>query len=476
MTASPIPLVVDLDGTLLNSDLLLEGSMALVRNSPLQALHPLRWVMGGKAALKEQLAQSAEIDITVLPWNETLLAQLRVEKSAGRTLVLATASHRLLADRIAAYLGLFSEVIATEAGHNLSAHAKRDELIKRYGERRFDYVGNSHADLPVWAAAREAWVVNASARVSALARAQGNVTQTFSKNPVGLGDWVTALRLHQWLKNLLVFVPLLASQRISEDGFLSQALLAFFLFGLCASSVYVLNDLLDLSDDRHHPSKRFRPFASGRLSISAGALASPLLLMVSFGVAYWLLPIQFVWVLACYYLLTLGYSLILKRFMAIDVIALAMLYTLRIVAGGVALGLAITSWLMAFSMFIFLSLALIKRFAELHDAQQRGLTGKTRGRGYQTDDLPMISSLGAASGYLSVMVLALYIDEPTTLALYAHPKLIWLACPLLLLWVTRIWMLAHRGQMHDDPVVFAIRDRFSLAIGAAFVLVFWLAN
>lgn len=470
------PLVVDLDGTLLRSDLLLETGMAFVRGQPLAALKPLGWLVRGKAALKEELARATDIDVSVLPYDDALVARLAAEKRGGRSLVLATASHRLLAGRIAAHLGLFDEVLATADDHNLSAHNKRNALVARFGEKGFDYAGNSRDDLPVWAAARQAWVVNANAGIERRARAQGNVAEVIRSTAGGARDWLQALRLHQWPKNLLIFVPLLAAHRLADVALLWQGMLAFLFFGLCASSVYLLNDLLDLADDRHHPGKRRRPFAAGRLSISAGLLAFPVLLAAAFAGALLWLPPEFAGVLAAYYTCTLAYSLALKRYMVIDVIALAMLYTLRIIAGSAALGLPLTFWVLAFSMFIFLSLALIKRYAELHDAQRNGNNGKARGRGYYPDDLAMISSLGAASGYLSVMVLALYIHDQSTVSLYSHPQWIWLACPLLLFWITRAWMLTHRGQMHDDPVVFAIRDRISLATGALFGLVFWAAS
>lgn len=470
------PLVVDLDGTLLRSDLLLETAVAFVRSEPLSVLKPLGWLAGGKAALKEQLARATDIDVTVLPYDDAVLARLAAEKRDGRRLVLATASHELLAERVATHLGLFDEVLATADGHNLSAHNKRDTLLARFGDKGFDYLGNSADDLPVWAAARQAWLVNAGSAVERRARAQGNVTGVIGRPAAGTQQWLKALRLHQWPKNLLIFVPLLAAHRLTDPALVWQGVLAFLFFGLCASSVYLLNDLLDLADDRHHPAKRQRPFAAGHLSIGAGLLAFPALLAGAFAGALLLLPTEFAGVLAAYYLVTLTYSLVLKRHMAVDVITLAMLYTLRIVAGAAALGLSPTSWMLAFSMFIFLSLALIKRYTELHDAQRRGHNGKARGRGYYADDLPMVSSLGAASGYLAVMVLALYIDDQATAALYTHPQLIWLACPLLLFWITRAWMLAHRGQMHDDPVIFAIRDRTSLVTGALFGLVFWIAT
>ena len=469
------PLVVDLDGTLLRSDLLLETGMVFVRNQPLRLFKTISWLAKGKAVLKEGLANATQIDVSMLPYDPAVIELIETGRRSGRTIVLATASHHSLAERIAEHLQLFDRVLASNTERNLSAHCKRDLLVECYGEGGFDYAGNSHDDIPVWASARQAYVVNPEPGVERRARAQGNVERVILSNPSDLKDWLKALRLHQWMKNALIFVPLLAAHQLANPLLLWQGMLAFLFFGLCASSVYLLNDLLDLADDRHHHSKRHRPFAAGRLSIKSGLLAFPILLAGAFAGALLFLPWQFSGVLAAYYILTLAYSLSLKRHMAVDVIALAMLYTMRIIAGAAAFSLSLTFWMLAFSMFIFLSLALVKRYAELREARRKGHTEKTRGRGYYPDDLEMISSLGAASGYLAVMVLALYIHDQTTVALYAHPHVIWLACPLLLFWITRIWMLTHRGQMHDDPVVFAIRDRTSLMVGILFSLVFWVA-
>jgi len=287
--------------------------------------------------------------------------------------------------------------------------------------------------------------------------------------------WVRAVRVHQWLKNLLVFVPLLAGHQFGSPAVLLNGLAAFILFSCSASCAYLLNDLLDLNHDRLHPHKSRRPFASGQLPVKTGLLAFPMLLVFAFGCAYWLLPWQFTVALAAYYFASVAYSFWLKRFVVVDVVTLAMLYTLRIIAGALVFHLVLTFWMLAFSMFIFLSLALAKRYTELFGARSRGDTEQTRGRGYYPQDLGMISSLGAASGYLSVMVLALYIQDQNTTVLYRHPQLIWLACPLLLFWVSWIWMLTHRGEMNDDPVVFAVRDRTSLVVGVLFGLVFWVA-
>ena len=392
---------------------------------------------------------------------------------------MATASHRLFTERVAAHLGCFDAVLASESGLNLIGVNKRDALLARYGERGFDYAGDSSDDLPVWAAARRAYVVGASHRVESLARKVGNVEYVSTDARGGLDHlklWLKALRWHQWIKNLLVFVPIFAAHRLADLDSLAQATLAFALFSLCASSVYLTNDLLDLPDDRHHPSKRGRPFAAGHLSLWHGIWVAPVLLFAAFALALLCQPLAFAGVLAGYAILTLAYSLALKRLMAFDVISLSILYSLRIFAGAAAIGVSVSFWLLLFSTFIFLSLALVKRHAELGRERDKGKVEKTCGRGYYPKDLEMISALGAAAGYLSVMVLALYIRDPGTMAFYRHPQIIWLACPLLLFWMTRVWLITHRREMHDDPVVFALRDRISQIVGLLFCAVFLAAT
>jgi 4-hydroxybenzoate polyprenyltransferase/phosphoserine phosphatase len=469
-------LVVDLDGTLLRSDLLMETAMAFLRSQPLKVFKLLGWLLRGKAALKEGLALETWIDVSVLPYDTHVIEMIKTEQANGRMIVLATASHVSLAERIAEHLQLFDLVLASNANRNLSGHNKRDLLVAHFGEGGFDYVGNSKEDLPIWKVSRSAHVVNPDRGVESRVCAMSDVQPTLRTNTLKLRDWRKAMRLHQWLKNALIFVPLLASHRFTQFELMRDGVFAFFCFGLCASSVYILNDLLDLGDDRHHKSKCNRPFASGRLSIKAGLFAVPALLILAFGAALTLLPWQFSAVMAAYYVVTLAYSLKLKRLMAVDVIVLAMLYTARIIAGVAAFSLTLTFWILAFSMFIFLSLAMVKRYAELRDARVREVTTLARGRGYYPGDLDMIASLGASSGYLAVMVLALYIQDVKTTELYVTPHVIWLACPLLLFWVTRVWMLTHRGDMNEDPVVFAMRDRISQMIGAVFLLMFWIAS
>ncbi|MEK7888706.1 UbiA family prenyltransferase [Burkholderia contaminans] len=469
------PLVVDLDGTLLRSDILVESGFSYLKSYPLRSFSPLLWLAGGgKPALKSALAARIDLDVSVLPYDPQIVAWLKEEHASGRTIVLATASHEKYAHEIAQHLGLFDEVFATDDQVNLSSHMKKDRLVARFGEQGFDYAGNSRDDLPVWRAAERAYVVNAPAAVRRTAEKAGNVERVFETCPPALKTWARSLRIHQWLKNLLIFLPLLAGHMLGSAQLIGDAALAFVAFGLCASSVYLLNDLLDLEDDRHHPTKRRRPLASGALPLMYGLAAFPVLLVSAFTLAFTVLPWRFSAVLLGYYALTLLYSTILKRLVMIDVVVLAMLYTVRIVAGTTAIAVHLTFWLLAFSMFIFLSLALVKRYAELFSMKKRGLS-QTRGRGYIASDLEVVSSLGSAAGYLSVLVLAMYIQDPKTAHLYSHPQIIWLACPLLLYWISRTWIIAHRGHMHDDPIVFAVRDWVSLIVIGLCGLVFWAA-
>ena len=468
------PLIVDLDGTLIRSDLLFQTLFAYIKHNALGAFDAFYWLSKGKANLKAQLANRVTIDATLLPYNEAVIEFIKSKKKQ-HPVILATASHRIYAEQIALHLDFFDRVIATEGEVNLSATTKRDVLVSEFGVQGFDYIGNSHDDLVVWKASRKAYLVNVCRCVESQARVQGNVEKVISCKPSPVRPFFKAIRLHQWLKNLLIFIPLLAAHQFSNPHLLLQVVSAFLFFGFCASSVYLLNDLLDMEDDRHHPTKRHRPFVSGHLSVKTGIVTALFLLITAFSGAYLFLPWQFTTALGGYYLLTLGYSLFLKRVMTADIIALAVLYTVRIVAGSFACGLVPTFWILAFSMFLFLSLALVKRYAELHDQRLKGKSDKTSGRGYFPSDLEMISSLGASSGYLSVMVLALYIQDKTTITLYGKPEIIWIAVPLLLFWISRIWMLTHRGQMHEDPVLFAIKDRVSLIVGVLFASIFMLA-
>ena len=466
-----IPLCVDLDGTLLRSDLLLESALALLRRNPLYAFCFLVWLGRGKANLKRQIAQRAQPDIGTLPYDQRVLDWLRA--STQRRRILCTAADARLAQAVADHVGGFDEILASDGERNLAGRGKADILLARYGERGFDYAGNAAADLHVWRHARRAIVVNARPGLEARARAACEVERVFEPDGARWRTWLVALRLHQWPKNLLVFVPLLAAHRLLDPAAVLNSVIAFFAFCLCASAAYVLNDLLDLDADRRHPRKRLRPFAAGRLPIGAGLAAAPLLTLAAFAVAS-LLPARFLPVLLAYGVTTLTYSLLLKRIAMLDVVTLAALYTIRIIGGAVAIPVPASFWLLTFSMFLFLSLAMVKRYAEV---QRVAATAQTHvaGRGYHVGDLALIQSLGVGSGLLSVLVLAFYIDSTASEALYRRYHLLWLLTPLLLYWISRVWLLARRGRMHDDPVVFALTDKVSLGVLVAFAAVVVLA-
>ncbi len=459
------PLCVDLDGTLIRSDLLLESLLQLVKRNPLYLLCVPLWLSRGKAVLKSEIAARVKINPALLPYNRELISWLEGEKNRGRELWLCTAADARLADTVARHLGLFAGVLASDSRVNLAGERKRAALVQRFGSEAFDYCGNEERDLVVWRSARGAVIVTASHSLAQDVERHVPVLQTFATRSRPVHSLLRALRPHQWVKNALVLVPLLTAHRLGDPSMLARGLLAVAAFCLCASSMYVINDLLDVEADRAHPRKAERPFAAGDLSLATGFAVAPVLLAAAALISVFL-PFKFQLALGAYFGLTIGYSFKLKRILVIDAVALAGLYTLRIIAGAGAAGIALSFWLLLFSVFLFLSLALVKRYAEL-DALRRQQRLRAAGRGYRVEDLAVLQSFGTAAGYLSVLVLALYINSPEVAALYRHPKVIWMLCVLMLYWISRVWMTAHRGGMHHDPIVYALRDRVSLALGLA---------
>lgn len=457
------PLAVDMDGTLLLSDTLHESLLALLRVNPLYLFVFPLWLLRGRAHFKRAVARRIVPDPATLAFNEPFLAWLR-EQHGRRSIVLCTAADAAVARAVSAHVGVFDDVLSSDGRENLAGDGKAAALVQRFGERGFDYAANARIDAAAWAHARQAIVVNAAPAVERAAARVGTVARTFPRSAAPATTALRALRPHQWAKNLLVFVPVLTAHLAFDTGALAHALLAFVAFCLCASSVYVVNDLVDLPSDRAHPRKRHRPFASGALPTVFGMVAAPLLALAAFAIAA-ALPSRFLLVLVAYFALTFAYSLWFKRIELLDVVVLASLYTGRIVAGAFAIAVPLSFWLLAFSMFLFLSLALVKRHAELALVREHGRTDAV-GRGYRVEDLPLLATLGGASGYLSVLVLALYINSRESAALYDEPQLLWLLCPLLLYWISRVWLLTTRGRMHDDPVLFALRDPASLVVAA----------
>ena len=470
--SSKLPLVVDLDGTLIRSDLLIESFLLLIKQNPLNLFWVFVWLLKGKAHLKSEIAKRVDMLVELLPYNMELIDYLQLQKANGREIILATASHQRYAHAVAQHLGVFDDVLASDEMRNLSGSVKRAALTERYGEKNYVYAGNAAVDLKVWTHCHQAIVVAGEDLVN---RAEKLCPIELHLKPTkpGLKVVLKALRVHQWVKNALIFVPLLTSHQITNVGYLIDGLLAFLAFSFCASSVYFLNDMLDLNDDRRHATKRNRPFAAGTLSLLFGLFGTPILLIVSALITLQL-PSQFALVLGIYYIMTVAYSFSLKRMVMIDAITLAALYTIRIVAGAAAVAVTLSFWLLSFAVFVFLSLAIVKRYTELMKLREKSVR-KALGRGYQVEDLELLSSLGGSAGYISVLVLALYINSPDVKALYTHPELMWPACMVMLYWVSRIWIIAHRGNMDDDPIVFALKDKISVVCGGLIGLFMMLA-
>ena len=471
-----VPLCVNFDGTLIKTGLFWEYLVRLLRQNPLWILPVIyRWPRD-RMFLERQLARHISLDPITLPYNKPFVAFLREQKNAGRKLVLVTASRREVALSLTSHLGLFNEVLGSDDKTCLHNAAKLKALNEKFGQRGFDYAGNSFADLAVWRGARVAIVVNARAslvkKVSGCAKL-GPVFKSTSSLRVAL---FRSMRPHQWVKNVIVFAPLIAAHKLDESWLLLRDGRAFLVFCLCASGVYLVNDLVDLDVDRRHPTKKNRPLAAGNLPLPIGLMLGPLLLVAGLCAAVqlsWL----FAGVTAAYLILTTAYSWWVKQVVLLDVFFLAGLYTIRLVAGSAATGIVNSSWLLMFSIFIFLSLALVKRYVELADANKNE-PGKSAGagRGYQAHDLELVASLGAGSGYLAALVLALYVNSDQVTKLYTHQNLLLLVCPLMLYWISRVWLLAHRGQMHDDPVVFTLKDKTSYAVGLLICLILFLAT
>lgn len=462
-----VPLCVDLDGTLIKTDLLLESFLALVKANPLNLFRCFGWLLKGKAHLKAEIAKRVDLDITILPYNEKVLAMLAAERANGRDIHLCTAADQILAFKVSEHLGGFGSVFASDGTVNLSSANKCKKLEEAFGHQGFDYIGDSRDDIAVWKSSRNGYVTSTGRIFKAALGVNSNV-QSIDSNNISIGKVLKAMRVYQWVKNVLVFVPLLTSHRFVDGDAVIASIMAFFAFSLCASSVYLLNDMLDLESDRRHERKRHRPFASGQLSLMTGMILTVVLLAAAVSIAVFL-PAKFMLVIACYYLLTLAYSFVLKKLLLVDVFALASLYTSRIMAGGAAAMIPLSSWLIMFSITIFLSLAFLKRYAELDDKQRAGGTSAA-GRGYYTEDISILRSFGTSSGYLAVIIMAIYLNSPDSNLLYSHRSALWGVFAALMFWISWMWMEAFKGKMHDDPIVFALKDRTSIAAIGAIIL------
>ena len=467
-------LFIDLDGTLLNSDLLYESFFALLKYNFLYIFLMPFWLLKGKANLKNKIAKKINIDPKLLPYNSEFLDYIKEENSNGRTLILATASNEKFANAISDHLGIFSSVISSNEAENLSGSRKLAAIKSMLEDNEgFSYAGNDNIDLKIFKDADSAILVNPTKALTRKTEKLTRVERSFNADRGVIKYTLKAMRLHQWVKNVLIFVPLLAAQLWTQVDSILLTVLAFFMFGLTSSSVYLLNDMLDLEADRYHPRKRYRPFASGQLSLAIGMLLVVLIPLITLPVSYFI-SIEFFSIMVIYLILTIAYSFVLKTYVLIDTIMLASLYTIRVIAGAAVIQLMPSFWLLAFSMFIFLSLALIKRCSELYLLKN---TDKkySEGRDYGVEDIPALQSMGLSSGYTSVLVIALFINSPEVVVRYSHPEVLWLLCPALLYWISRVWLKTQRGEMHDDPIVFSIKDRGSQFIAISMLLIVFAA-
>lgn len=474
-TRHAVPLVVDLDGTLTLTDTLAESAIKAVKHRPATLIRMPLWLLKGRAFFKRQVAAaaSAHFNPAALPYNQALLNYLQSERAQGRQLILATAADRRIADAVASHLGFFNIVLASDGHDNLKGTSKLKKIEHAVGQL-FAYAGDNAADLPIWQASSAAVLVGVSPQIERRVRTTCLIEQEFPKKPAGVKDWARALRVHQWVKNCLLFVPLLTGFSLFDMSKLITMALAFLAFSLVASATYIVNDLLDLDSDRAHPRKRTRPFASAQISILAGTAAAAGMLGGGLLIAASISQ-PFFWTLVLYLALTSSYTWLLKRYVLIDVVMLSVLYTLRILAGSIAAGVEITSWLAAFSLFIFLSLALVKRCSELVSLRRSSGT-VIKGRDYHVSDLPILWPLGIASALSAVVVFGMFINAAETGLRYESPHLLWGAAVVMIYWIARLWIKTGRGEMHDDPIVYSLSNANSLFCISLIVMITVLAQ
>lgn len=463
------PLCVDLDGTLIKTDSLHELFLQLIKQNPLYCILAIFWLFKSKAYFKAEIAKIIHLSPENLPYNEKVINYIKTQKSK-RDIYLVTGSNKILADSIAKYLHLFDGVIASDSKINLTGEKKKHHLIECFGEHGFEYIGNDKVDFPVWEASSAVSVVSQDNSFLQKVRDSFSIEKEFISPTPTIRNYLKAIRLHQWVKNLLVFIPFFLDHRFNDSNAFIPLVLAFLCLSLIASFTYIINDLLDLESDRQNQYKSNRPFASCLISIKQAVVLMSFLL-VGIVVLLSLLSFPVIVVLLVYLFTTLSYSFYFKRIAILDVTILAGLFSLRVITGVVSIDVEWSFWLLAFSMFFFLSLAFAKRYSEVDNLRIEG-RDSTVGRGYVVDDLPMLNNSGIATGYISILVIALYIESEKVREMYTHPEILWLICPVLLFWIGRIWLITGRGEMHEDPIVFAIKDKVSiLAVSLCFVIV-----
>jgi 4-hydroxybenzoate polyprenyltransferase/phosphoserine phosphatase len=463
------PLCVDLDGTLIKTNTLHEAILALVRTAPHYALLLPFWLLRGQAYLWHRLSRFVSLNVALLPYRPEVIDYLEREKRAHREITLISGAHHTVVERVARHLDLFDNWMGSDELSHLTGEKKLSVLVHLYGKKAFDYIGDSRADIPIWKESRRAVIAGPNLLLVAQLKKYTDSPDGYEHlqplDKPGIRSLLKAMRVHQWAKNLLLFAPIFLGHRFTEPALIFNALLGFAAFSLCGSAVYILNDLIDLEADRLHARKRNRPFAAGDLSPVTGALISALLLLGSFAFA---MPLSqnFRATLGVYFAITLLYSLFLKEKLLLDVFVLASLYTIRVWAGGFSTGIEISHWATAFFMCFFLSLALAKRHSELMVSAGAQEDKPLNRRGYRPSDIPFVLAYGCGSSLMSVLVIAIYLNSPDVSVHYRRPDLLWFVCPTLAYWSSRLWLLSTRGQLDEDPVLFAIKDKTSYVLGA----------
>lgn len=463
-----IPLCVDLDGTFLLTDSLLESILGAIKLKPIVLLLIPFWLLKGRANLKSQITKFFIPNVETLPINDEVLKFITEQKLKNRKIILTTATNIKVAENIVNNYAVFDEFFASSNENNLRASNKANFLIEKFGEKQFDYIGNSFDDLKVWQFSNNAILVNPSKNlVKKVQRINQNIV-SISLNKTTFYDYIQQIRIHQWLKNILIFLPFLLAHKINLQNLINSTL-AFIAFSFIASFVYIINDLFDLESDRRHPTKKYRPLACGKISISKAFFISLILFIAGSVISIKFLNIYFISTLAIYLFITTIYTFYVKRIVILDIITLSLLYTIRLIAGGVSTYIEVSEWLLGFSLFFFLSLATMKRYTELLIINEQNKT-KTSGRGYSIKDISLIRTIGLSTGYLSVLIFSLYLNSFKVISLYKNPKILWLITLSLLYWISRLWLISHRGEMNDDPIIFIAKDKISYFIGIIIII------
>ncbi len=462
-------LAVDLDGTLIKTDILFESILIFIKKNPLNIFKLFSWLLNGRLFLKKKLSEIVCPSVENLPYNKDVINFIHKKKQEGFKIILATATINTIANKISNYLNIFDDVVAS-SNENLSGKYKEAALVSMFGKNNFEYIGNSTKDVNVWESSSKCHLVKPTKKILNKIKSR-KLGEIFVNNLSFLKIFFSAIRIHQWVKNILLFIPLAAAHLLFEIDLLINGLIAFLCFGLCASSIYLFNDLIDIEDDRNHEDKRNRQLAAGNLTIMGALFLIAVLLTISFTFSYILLPINFLLIILLYIFINIFYSIYLKNIILLDLFLLAFLYTLRLIAGAEAMYLETTFWIITFSMFIFFSLAVVKRYTEFVRKGNNN-EGAIKVRSYTDRDKLFLFILGITTGLISVLVLALYINEVSRIDIYPQKELLWFSCPLLFYWMTRVWLLASRGEMNYDPVIFAIKDNQSRFIGILFLSVF----